>query len=272
MTHRLSQIASVVAAATAVLALAGCGDGGWQAWKPNAQSADSDAGAPGRYTILLYADGEPGHAARMRHYKQAAEQDTGWEDLRVVHKQASSELFRGTYSSTGAAQEDLKESKRYVAPAGVNVFARAIIVPLPGRHVGPPEWDLTNARGAYTVAIAVFYDVPEADYVGRKQFAVDYCTQLRQEGKEAYYYHGPSQSTVTVMAFPETAIQMVTDGSRIRPKILDPRVTEVMDEYEFLAVNGRKQKQTIINPKTGKAEWAYARSHPVHIPRKKDNP
>ena len=272
MTHRLSQIAPVVAAATAVFALAGCGNGGWQGWKPGSKTAESETGARGRYTILLYADGEPGHMARMQHYKQAAQEDTGWGDLRVVHKQAGSELFRGTYPSTEAAQDDLKKAKQYVAPAGVNVFAQAMIVPLPGQHVGPSEWDLTNACGAYSVAIAVFYDVPKADYVGRKQFAVDYCTQLRQEGKEAYYHHGPSQSTVTVMAFPESAIQMVTDGSRVRPKVLDPRVTQVMDEFEFLAVNGRKQKQTVINPRTGKAEWAYARSHPVHIPRKKDTP
>ena len=218
-----------------------------------------------RYTILLFADDNPTHVSTVKRYKQATEQDTGWEGLYVLHKQGRSELYWGKYETVEDARENLQEAKDYVPPIGVPIYQKAVVVPLPGKSFGPPEWNLENADGTYSVLVARFYDVPEADYVGRKQFAVDYARQLREEGEQAYYYHAAAQSLVTIGAFPNNSVRMVSSGKKVKPKIVDPRIKAIMERHEFLAVNGRRELVTL--PAQGGARRSYTRSYPVHIPK-----
>ncbi|MDY6913697.1 MAG: hypothetical protein SVT52_04490 [Planctomycetota bacterium] len=243
-------------AASFAAVLAGCN----LANKPPAGQSD--------YTILLHTFSGPSHISQAKYYKQSTEQLAKWKDLFIVHGDGRSELYWGKYRSHKASRGNLKKAKNWVTPAGIGPFKKAIVVPLPGSDIGPPEWNLQNADGAYTVVVATFYDEPKADYYGRKRFAVMYCRQLRDKGEEAYYNHGPSQSTVTVGSFPDSAVQMVKEGSRVKPVIHDPRIEAVKRRYPFLAVNGRKITVTIIN-KQGEAERVFAKSEPVHIPKKK---
>ena len=57
----------------------------------------------------------------------------------------------------------------------------------------PPEWDLTRAAGAYSLQIAVFKDSPE-----RRAAAVEAVRAARAGGYDAYYYHGPTASSVCI--------------------------------------------------------------------------
>jgi len=226
-------------------------------------------GQQARFTILLKVFSNPiTHAEEAKYYKSQTERLTGWQGMYVESKADHSELYWGKYASQKDASRNLKKAKSYRAPAGVAIYAQAMILPLGEKDFGPPEWDLRNAGGAYTVVVAVFYDVPEADYFGRKEHAVEYCRQLRQKGEQAYYYHGPARSTVAVGSFSEAAVEMVRDGDAERPIVRDPGILAVQSRFPLLAANGREQLELQQSRQTGKLEKRPARTYPARIPRK----
>ena len=231
----------IALAAAAASVLAGCKHTG--IW-PGATGLTAQHGD--EYTILLYMLNDPtSHVKDAELYRREAEKDTGWKGLFVTSKADHSELCWGRYPTIEAAQKNLKKAKAYVAPAGMKIFAQAMVVPLPGEDVGPPEWKLENAPGFYSVLVAVFYDVPDANYVGRKDFAVQYCKQLRDQGREAYYHHGPNRSGVTVGSFPESAIETVQQDGKDKSVVVSGRMKGIMDEFGVLAVNGLKELVTV---------------------------
>ncbi len=67
---------------------------------------------------------------------------------------------------------------------------------------GPPEWNLENAKGYWSLEIAAFTGTPD-----RKEAAVEAVKMARKEGIEAYYYHGDTISSVLVGAWPEAAVK-----------------------------------------------------------------
>ena len=257
-------------------ALAGCqqgADGTWQpavpAWNPFEEAPQPGAD---QYAVLLVSLRDPvPHVEMAKRHKEGLAKYAKWDDVYIVHKEGHSDVYRGRYRSIEAAQGHLKAAKRYISPNGTRPYASAIVVPLPGKNPGPAEWDLSTAPGAYSVVIAIFYDVPEAKYFGRKKFAVDYCRQLREEkGEQAYYRHGPAQSSVCIGTFPEDAVQMVKDeqGRDVRPEVRDRRIHAIMAKYPYLADNGRERITTVINPRTGRPERIKVKTYPVHIPKK----
>jgi len=243
--------------------LAGCD--GFEMPRPEPLSQDDEA-----YTILLWVLSDPQtHPTDARQFKQAIERQTGWKNIFIVNKTDHSTLYWGRYRTPKDAQANLKLAKSYRTSAGIPLFAKSIIIPLPGKQIGPGEWNLANATGKYTVIVAVFYNVPEADYVGRKRFAVQYCKQLRDEGLEAYYRHGPAKSFVTIGAFGASAVEKVTEGDKIRTVIHEQRINDIMKRFPFLAVNGRKQYVVMFDPKTRRQERVASRSYPDLIHPKK---
>jgi len=253
---------------TLIVGLAGgCGD----MRTPNifakpSQTDQQDA----EYTILLYVLRSADHADRIQSFKSQTEQDTGWKGLFVITEAGHSELYRGKYADHKEASKNLAEAKNYRTPLRVTPYAQAIILPLPGSQPGPVEWNLRHAKGAYTVVVATFHDVPEAKYFGRKANAVAYCRQLREKGKEAYFHHGPANSLVTVGTFGEAAVQMVQRDDRRTPQIQDQGIIAVQREFPYLAVNGRQQLSKQVSQATGQIEKVPDKSYPARIPKGKD--
>ena len=279
---RLRYLGTTVAVLACAIAFCGCND-------------PPSVAARGQYTVLLYAFSDPGgHAAEAERYKRQTEKNTHWQGLFVVSEAGHSRLCWGRYVTVEAAEKNLRRAKAYVAPAGVQVYFQALVVPLPSGQVGPPEWNLQNAPGVYSVLVAVFYDVPRDEYVGRKEFAVEYCKQLRQKGNEAYYHHGPNRSGVMVGSFPALAIRTVSRDGKEKRVIASLRMKSIMIDFQFLAVNGRKERIVLISTKQRRLPWdlkrwaldeqearrlrklarqgkrvVYQRPYPVGIPGKK---
>jgi len=215
------------------------------------------------------------HVQQAKRFKNETEKRTKWTDLRVVHMEDRSELYKGIYPSIKAAQGDLAKAKEWVAPAGYPPYKNAIVVVVPGQYVGPAELNLRNAKGAYTVVVAVFYNVPANNYLTRKTDAVSYCQRLRANNYEAYYYHGPVNSLVTVGSFPESSVRMVTEKGVTKPKIVDSRINAIMKEeqFEYLAINGQREfyrSASAVSGSQAKVEGKYARPYPAHIPKDSD--
>ncbi|HAU36400.1 MAG TPA: hypothetical protein DCX07_01615 [Phycisphaerales bacterium] len=244
---------------------AGCADG-----KPlgGPLFAPSGGGDDDAYTILLYMSARIGHIDEVKSMKLAVEKNTGWKDLTVVHQEGSSALYRGSYRTIEDAQADLRATKEFVSAEGVRPFLGAILMPTPGKEVGPREWNLENAEGVYTVMVAVFYDMPERNYVGRKRFAADYCKQLRQAGYDAYFFHGPARSAVTIGTFPAEAVGETREGEQTVPVIRDERVRTILRDFPRLAVNGAGERVRTLDPRTGKYEYVDQTTYVIRIPRK----
>lgn len=229
------------------------------------------------WTIALYIFTGTDHIEQSKRYKAETEKHTGWKDLTIVHQSDHSALYWGAYATAEKAQANLRKAREFRTPAGVQVFGSAVVEPLPGKEFGPPQWRLADAPGDHTVLVAIFYNVLDATppYLNRKQDAVDYCKELRNQGLEAYYHHGPVQSSVTIGAFPKEAIGYISQpngkGSFIeKPVVQDPRMSALLERFPYLAVNGRQEKLVTADAAGQKQTIGIAKSVPVKIPHKKD--
>ena len=260
-TWRTGWTVLMVACGT-VMVGCGTGGGGW--------GGEGDEG--GGYTILLTALTSPNHNADARFYRDALER-SGWSDLTVIHKDRHSELFWGRYKTMAAGQQDLRRARAHTDGRGGRPFRNARLLPVPGKDIGPPEWKLTRAEGSFTVVVCDFHDVPDKDYVGRRRRAITRCKDLREEGYEAYYHHGPVKSYVTVGTFGEGALETVKTETTVRTVIVDSGIKKTIREFPVLGDNGNEVSM-LVRPKPvpGRSHpWrkrVVARSYPVKIPRR----
>jgi hypothetical protein len=161
-----------------------------------------------RFTIYCLSLTGPDHTARADQVKLLWQQATNRSDWYVVHQEDQSLVYFGYYkaidgSSRDAARAlaDRKMIQSLTDSTGDQPFAQALLLPLDAPDpTAPPQWNLLNAKGAWTLEIAVYQGRD------RKQAAVDSVRQARAQGIEAYYYHGPSASSVCIGTWPEEAV------------------------------------------------------------------
>ena len=134
--------------------------------------------------------------------------------VRVEHDANVSRIYYGTYyqrpnRQTGQYQLDAMCARttrfiRSLSLGGASPFLMARPMPVTVTRQDPPEWDLRTAPGVYSLQIC--YCISKPDFPDRRDGAVEIVRQLRKEGEQAYYYHGPSKSLVCVGSFGESAI------------------------------------------------------------------
>ncbi len=255
-----------------VLAFAPAGCSEIERWFEGGDKSEKIA-REGGYTILLATMKGPDHDAQAKRYKSKTEKDTGWNDLYIVHKSGHSELYWGRYRTIKDARPNLVRAKKYRTPAEVQVYAQAIVVPVQGKDIGPPEWNLRKAQGTYSLLVAVFQDDADRNYVGRKKFAIQYCRRLRENGYEAYYYHSLAKSAVTIGTFGASAVRITSDeDGRRQEQILDPGLRSVKNDFPRLAINGNAQKTRVYNRETKQFEFVPTETYLIKIPTDKEHP
>ena len=229
-----------------------------------------------QFTILLMTLEGEGHVALAKHFETRTKEYTGWKGVFVVHKDKHSLLFWGRYPSIDKAEPYLKKAKAFRSKdTGLKPFAQAMTVPLPGRQVGPAKWSVLNvpANYYYTVLVADFFNVPDQRYLTRKEDTVSYCKELRDQGYEAYYHHGPSHSGVMIGKFDNSVIRMVQKpGKPVRKQVVGREVHALQKRFPFLAVNGRKLIKRVTDPKTRKTAEAAEKCRLITIPGRKARP
>jgi hypothetical protein len=261
------------------LALAGCDGSGGATPAPSGGGSvlenlfgggsAAPAGEADRTIILATFTDPLQHAQQAEDYRRKITEKLGWKDVFVHTEKGRSVLLWGRYVTDDQAQSNLRKAKTYRAADGTAVFAQAFIAPLPGgTDTGPAEWNLKNATGAYTLLVAVFKDDPEHKYVGRKKGdAVDLVKKLRDAGREAYFYHQPGMSNVTIGSFPANAVRREGDNVTV----LDPRVTQLQQEFPELLVNGNTITDIKRDPKTQQVTKITQKTYLVAIPREGSN-
>lgn len=268
--------------------------------------------AGAQWTIYCQTIAGPDHVGRANRYKEQLIQATGLNEWYVIHQDGQSTLYFGFYKSFDdpkdseslRAQRDRKSVDGLTDRLGNRPFKFAFFVALDSPDpVAPPEWNLTNAVGAYSLQIAAYTGHPM-----RKQAAVDAVRAARTQGLEAFYFHGETTSSVCIGAWPEGAVkrsqevanarltgpddpfivtgvplpdeaarnQRDSQGRPIRVEqekfeIVDASLTAAMRQFPEHAVNGEVVVNTTVDA-SGRKVSRPASSFLVPIPRLADSP
>ncbi len=252
-----------------------------------------DAPADAQWTLYCQTIAGSEHVERSKDVKAQLVRQTGLKDWYVIHAGDVSNLYYGFYRSidASAGSEDRKDGARAQRDksridqmkdgAGNRPFSRCVFVELAAPDpVAEPEWNLANApqEAFWSVQIGAY-----EHHADRKKFAIDAVREARARGVQAYYFHGPTVSSVCVGAWPVDAVKfnsgsrgMSTDptqdllvlppglppvkdvitnseGKRMLPmtsevEIVDPTLIATMRQYPEHSVNGvvRVQKGKTI--------------------------
>lgn len=153
-------------------------------------------------------------------------------------------LYHGRFNS--AADPGIRTTLEKIQKTeldGEKLFALAQLVPLigDGRLIADP-FDLRQFVGYYSLQIG-FYD--EAAGPNFREIAEQAVRTLREEGHEAYYYHGPYRSIITIGVFSyEQAF--VSAGTH---DTYAPRIHKLQTTFPFNLGNG----STIIQKEGGRS-------------------
>lgn len=200
-----------------------------------------------KYTIFAGKVEGDLHVQRANSVRDTLKNSTRMADWYVIHEAGKSLLYHGYYPSIddAKAQQDRQKIDLMQDSMGNRPFQRALIVALNTPDpTAPPEWNLINAKGAYTLQIGVYQGTPE-----RKQAAVDAVRAARGEGVEAYFFHGETASLVCVGAWPMGAVlapesvESPRGADRNKPLMVVPATNdpELNKQFEQVAANANLQ-------------------------------
>lgn len=153
---------------------------------------------------------------------------------------------------TSKAARDMlaKVRNTEVVVAGVTTkpFAGSFLAPPANIPGSLPEYDLRQAKKRngewviYTLQIGVYTRLdkaPDAKELAEFRKAAELAvTQLRREGEQAFYYHGPTKSMVTVGLFG-------ADDYNIETRIESPTLTMLRKRYPHNLFNGQGLKESV---------------------------
>ncbi|MFQ5494642.1 MAG: hypothetical protein ACE5EX_04610 [Phycisphaerae bacterium] len=259
-TNRRTLVTLLMPASLAALVVAagGCAAGGAR-------------GAP--WTILCLEIPDPQQAQQMDAIAESLRQTPGIRarDVYVVHDdEGAARLYYGVYTRRTdprtrkrtmpkRMREDLSLI-RLLGDAGRRYFGRALAVRKPVPDVGDPAWALKNVPppAKYSLQVAVFEATDEL--IDFKSTAVEYCTELRKRGYEAYYHHASASSMVTVGVFGPEVIEFKPDGhSYYSQRIVDMRRDPLL---KYNLVNG-----AVVRVRSDEGKMVPILSLLVEIPR-----
>lgn len=221
-------------------------------WAPLQNISDSSpAGSPARgaskiehagWSILLERFEGKKHRDRADRYARRLAESHHIPDVWVFEREDKSHVMRGRYvePTIDAAVRDLRQT-RLLQIDGERVFRGADLISLisggGGEASGP--LDLRQHVGSYTLQIG-FYD---SDFGPDFRKAAEKAAKaLRDDGDEAFFYHGPNRSLVTVGIFTDDDFIFVGGVQDYGPRIL-----EIQKKYPYNLGNG----VTLIEKRNG---------------------
>jgi hypothetical protein len=231
------------------------------------EGANSREMADSMATALKSVEGIKGDAVRVEHGEGHSRVLYGSYPLKYVRAKVSSEEHvEGDVVID--LSEELKRDLRLVRSLALGEeypFFSARPIPQPLKAVGPPAWDLRNAKGVYTLNVGVTYDTQQ--FHSHEEAAVEWVRTLREQGYEAYYCHAPdgTRTSICVGTFGEDALTPGPDGKTQYSEA----VQALRNQGDFLynLENGHKVYRTGTDTDTGEKKRMPNWSFLVKIPR-----
>jgi len=170
--------------------------------------------------------------------KQVADDLTGkgLKDVFVVEGPDVTSVCVGHFKDykDPAADQTMQVVRGIQDPMGQRPFAGVLLVPMP--EASPKNaWPLESAPGLFTLHIAS-WEAP-----GRCAAAQAYAAALRARGDEAYVYHGPRLSMVTVGSFGPEVFDDISRVGRtgFKPEIVDPKALALIQKFPRMRLEGQ---------------------------------
>ncbi len=216
--------------------------------------------------VLVEYKGPEAVASAQRLVKELSAQ--GLPDVFTVEGAEYASVCVGRYNSWKDADADamLKRVRVIRDARGQYPFAGVLLVPVPEPLPKNP-WPLEQADGLFTLHVGS-WEAP-----GRMASAQRYAGSLRSRGYEAYAYHGPRLSMVTLGAF---GMRIFDDPGKVgrpkaKPKIIDPKVLGLIKKFPRMRLEGQEtppeahvQTQLVRVPGKEPAGSAVARSRSLY--------
>lgn len=212
----------------------------------NPAAPPSTAPDANAWTIVIVAFRGEDHEAAARAGLARARTIGSLREAYLQNQPTRSAIAYGHYASPDQpqAQADLKRIREIVVDGG-RPFAGAVLAPPEGAGTGRnPELDLRHARSTfgkdalYSLQIAAYGrgNGPPRSEQERAEFvraAEDAAAQLRREGEQAFYYHGPNLSIVTIGIFG------ASDYEPQYPERRSDRLRAAQEAHPYNLLNGK---------------------------------
>lgn len=205
----------------------------------------ADAADENQWTIGLGRFDGADHRERAERARKQLAARTGFSDLWVSDEGNSSMLYAGHYPSPQdkQARTDLAQWQRLRASGKIRLPA-AMLVPItqsPTTAESPSNLDLRSAasRGLYTLQIG-FYDDVTGKTDEYRQAAEQAAAALRKDGYQAFYYHGPNRSMITIGVFGPEALTDKGDGE----VVYSDQVLALQRRFPYNLANGETIRET----------------------------
>lgn len=168
------------------------------------------------WSILLGVASGPGADRQAATLAALAAREGGMADTFIEPKGDGFAVLYGAYDDPGSAQakKDLAAA-RAVDVGGAKPFEAAIMAApaVRGAAGGTPEYDLRMAKqlhgkkAGFTLQIGIYIrsdrQKPTAEDLAEIRKAAEGAVKaLREQGDQAFYFHGPERSMVTIGLFP----------------------------------------------------------------------
>jgi len=213
--------------------------------RPDVYRSTSTEDADGGWAIALDQFTGERHQEAAKQRQEQLTAASGFQGIWVADEGNSSVVCYGRYDSPldRDARRDLVAWKRLAVDRQVSLPA-ILFIPVGAAHAtSVPELDLRRAanRGMYTLQVGFFEG--EKGRVTRQGAAETYAQQLREDGNEAFYFHGPIRSMVTVGVFGGNDVYVQASGEAA----YGPAVQQLQQKFPHNLGNG----STIIETRTG---------------------
>jgi len=197
-------------------------------------------GGAARFTILLAQYDGPDGLPQAQAMQQRARGVLGGSDVWVSREAEGVTVNYGHFDRNtpgSTAQRELARVRGVYGRLGAGPYQFCYVKELPEPEPqAPAEWNLLNAKCAYSLEVATFFNVPEREVYGRKASAVQAVANLRKEGQTAFFVHGRNESRVYVGCFPAHLVQATQPGG---PAMVSPLVEVLRKKYPYHE-NGQK--------------------------------
>lgn len=263
-----------------------------------------------QWTIYCRSLTGPNHVREARRLKDQLMETSDLKGWYLVHGSTETTLYHGYYRAfddpndpaTRHAQLELEKIQQMKDLGGRPIFRQAFFVGIDiGDPEAPPEWNLLNSGGYYTLEIGIY-----TGSVERKQAAVDAVREARAQGLPAYYHHGDNGSSVCIGAWgidaAVTAEPVANDDARktvvlatdrptgklaetmrqfqqsknaitVAPQFtpVDPTMIEMMKRFPHRYINGEVHMTRTRDRQTGRIVEVPDPSYLVIVPQRSQN-
>ena len=236
-----------------------------------------------QYTIFCARIDGDAHIERCTKLKNDLIAKTHMNGWYVIHEERQSLLYYGFYRSfndpkdpqeSARAQADRHRVASLTDEMQNRPFQNSLFVDVESPDpVAPKEWNLTNAKGYWTLQIAAYKDSPQ-----RKEAAVEAVREARKQGLEAYFFHGETVSSVCIGAWPEEAIRYERPGRQGKfeteqmvvgqPVIVDANKPNAQGPVNQLLPDSAKRNLRVMEGKVEIVDptlLATMKQYPTHV-------